>query len=746
MTEAERERRVVKLLSQALDLEGAARKQYLDGACAGDAELRTELDEMLGTQEELDDEGFLEVPAGAQLTSTKTLGAESVTTTQSAPQQLGPYRIVRPLGRGGMGTVYLGEQTQPVERRVALKIIDAVGDRRLLRRFAAECQALARLSHPNVASLYEVGATEDAHPFVAMELVEGTTITTYCDEKQLRLRARVELFFGVCAGIRHAHEKGVLHRDLKPSNVLVTEVDGRPTAKVIDFGIARALDKPLLMDTESMTLEHQIVGSPAYMSPEVASGDRDVDTRSDVYSLGLLLYQLLIGVLPFEIKGQSIVTVLRRLAKGDLPAASDRLAELDPERRERIAADRGLRDRSLPRRIRGDLDAIMSKAVARFREHRYSSPADLAADLERHLTKRPVEARAASYPYRLGRFMHRHLPFAVLIAALILALTAGIVARTGQARRANAEAERAMREAQRFGEEARRAREALAGTKEVSRFLVDLFEVADPERNRDEPLDVRSLLDRSAERLHDELQTQPLARAGFLQTIGVIYTKMALFDSAEQLIAEALEIRERELGGTHRDTLESVNQLGVILRRQGRLEAAEPLLRRVLAARQAMPNKDPSALAIAHNNLANLLWNQDRMDEAEAAHRRALEIRETQLGADHPDTAASLNNLGVMLKEQDRFDEADALLQRAAAIFAETLGSDHPRHGASQLNLGDVAEQQGRLRDAEVYLLRAVEVFRAAYGDEHERTRMALRSLNRVTAARATAGDEAAVP
>ena len=406
--------------------------------------------------------------------------------------------------------------------------------------------------------------------------------------------------------MRHAHEKGILHRDLKPANVLVTEVDGQPTAKVIDFGIARALGDPLHSGTQPMTLDHQIIGSPAYMCPEIAAGERDLDTRSDVYSLGLLLYELLAGTLPFDIRRIGLMNLLRRIAGEQSPELSARYDELDLECRQQIAADRSVASpRRLSRRLRGDLDAIVAKALALAPDDRYSSPADLATDLEHHLDLRPVTVRASSARYRTWRFVRRHRAMVASSLLLVSALILGLVGTAREARRANQAADRANHETE-------RAREALAEAQKLSEFLVDLFEIADPERGGEGPVDIRQLLDRSAKRLQDELGDQPLARALFLHTIGEIYTKMALFESAETLIAEALEIRELELPADHPDVLESVNQLGVVYRRQDRLDDAEPLLRRVLMAREA--NDDPVAIALALNNLGNLFWSQRRFD------------------------------------------------------------------------------------------------------------------------------------
>ena len=737
MSEAQRERLVLQILGEALGLTEGAREAFLDRACGTDGELRQELEELLA-EHLAGDDGFLEVPAvfvGGELqakTLTQSQPTTRAPTAPTRPERLGPYRVVGELGRGGMGCVYLGEQEKPIRRRVALKVIDAIHDDHGARRFAAECQAQAHLSHPNVASLYEVGATEGDQPFVAMELIEGSAITDWCDQHQVSLRQRIELFFGVCAGVRHAHEKGILHRDIKPSNVLVTEVDGQPMAKVIDFGIARALDEPLLADSPRLTREHQIVGSPAFMSPEMVFGERDVDTRSDVYALGIVLYELLAGILPFDLREQSLAVLLGSLAKGTLPAPSQRFAELEPEQREDIARRRKLSESKLRQRLSGDLDAIIKQAIAYDREQRYSSPADLAADLERHLAIQPVTARPPALPYLLGRYLRRRAGSVSALAALILAMAAGIVVSTREARRANREAELAMLAAQRSGREARRARLAQAEGQEVLRFVVDLFEVADPERDPQAPVDVRQLLETGAERLRHELVDQPLARARLLHTISDIYTKLARFEQAEDLAVEALELREAELAADHSDLLASVNQLGIIYRHLDRLDEAEILLRRVLDAQQGASLPQPLRVAKALNNLGNLLWRQRRFDEAEALHRQALKIREREPGPVNQDLGQSLNNLGIMLKDLQRYEEAVPYLQRADEIFSLILGTEHPVRAAGLNNLGMVEHQLGLWQASETHLRQAAASWQASYGEQHPRTINARINLGRL--------------
>lgn len=705
MNEPSRELRVVELLGEVLELPGPARHDFVVEATDGDPELRSELEALLAEEEELDD-NFLQAPAGTDPSHTPLRPSEG--SPRETPERLGPYRVVRRLGRGGMGSVYLGEQKEPVRRQVALKVIDAIHDKASRLRFAAECQALARLNHPNVASMYEVGTTEDERAFVAMELVAGTKITEYCDDHALSVSERLELFTGVCAGVRHAHEKGILHRDIKPSNVLVTEIDHRPTAKVIDFGIARAISEPLI-EGPQMTLAHQLIGSPAYMSPEAGSGSRDLDTRTDVYSLGLLLYLLLTGVVPYEDQdGEMFGPVLRRLAREPQPSPSVRFAGLDSNSQEDFASFRRTSIRGLARRLKGDLDAIIDKAIALEREDRYSSPMDLAADLERHLRKVPVSARPRTGPYLIGRFFHRRLGLVASLSALILALTVGTVARTSEARRANLEAAR--------------ARAALTEAQEVSRFLVELFEIADPERTPEGPIDTRQLLDRAADRLRTELRDQPLIRARLLHTIGTIYTNMAQLEPAEALLREALTIRLRELPPGSPEVTDTRDRLGIVLRRRDRLEEAETLLRENLAAREAATEPDPVAVAEALNSLGNLLWSQRNYEEAEAVHRRALGIRERELPPDHPDLADSLNNLGALLRDLRRYPEAQDVLRRAADKFSRSMGPEHAKRGATLFNLALIEDSTGEWRDALGHAREAAEIWSAAYGADHPRT------------------------
>ena len=724
------QQRVTELLSDALDLPETERQEFLDRACSGRPELRREVESLLkeaaGPGDFMDSPAVLEVMrAGGRPTFGVTLGSLTgpapLTGLDALPvtQELGDdYRVLSVLGAGGMGTVYLAEQTAPVRRRVAVKVINAsTYIARGRRRFKAECQALAYLSHPNIASLYEVGETPQGDPFLVMELVNGTAINEWCDTFQLSIEERIDLFLGACAGVRHAHEKGILHRDLKPSNILVTQVDGRPVAKVIDFGIASP--RPGTSQHEA-TISRIIEGSPVYMSPEAAALDGarpDLDTRSDVYSLGLVLYELLGGVLPFDLEGHNVFSLLRRISEEPIPAPSQRLLDASSETADVLAQNRALtRGRSLERRLRGDLDAILLRALAHSKEERYGSPADLIRDLKRHLDHEPVEARPASSWYLLQRFVTRRLGAVVSVALLIGALSIGLVGRSVEARRANQEAARA-------DAEARRAQAALAEAEEVSRFLTDLFDLADPDRSDSDVVTVRQLLDRGATRLQErELEDQPLARARLAQTMGLIYTKLALFEQAEELVEDALQLRRAALPENHTDVVDAMGQLGVIYRRQARYEESEKLLERTLEARLADPEMDPEKLAIAYNNLGNLRYNQGRNGEAEEAHRKALQIRTRIFGEEHEDTAISTNNLGAALQGQQRLPEALEHYETALALFIQHLGANNTRVGASYFNLCQVLQSLGQWDKAETRCQRAIDIWQHHYGPEHVRT------------------------
>ncbi len=686
---------------------------------------------------------------------------------QNHPRQIAGYRLVDLLGEGGMGTVYLAEQVEPLPRLVALKLIRPTRlDQQAIHRFEAERSALARLNHPNVAQVYEAGDTELGQPYLVMEHVPGEPITHYCNQKRLDIRQRLQLMLEVCSGIQHAHQKGIIHRDLTPRNILVAEIEGKPVVKIIDFGIAKALDQPLTDATVTST-HSGMIGTPSYLSPEAIEGsdqDLDLDTRCDVYALGLLLYELLVGELPFGGGKEHFLKTLRKIVAEEPDPPSRRFLAMAPELREERCAERGgVSEAVLQRMLGRELDWIVLEAIARDREERYPSASALAADLRRFLSDRPVRAARPNPFYRARKFVRRHRP-ALLAATLVLVVVVwGVVGRLQEAERANREAERANRQAE----------AALAASREadgVVRFLVELFEISDLRDTAGETVTARTLLDRGAEKI-DNFSAEPVPQARLMETVGVVYRKLGLYDEAapllegalelreehlgeehptvassledlaqlrfqegkfreaEPLARRSLEIREKILGADHAETATSLNLLADTYRRQGRHDLAEPLLLRSLPIHEKALGAVHPKVAETLNSLAILYWNQSRYQESAPLFRRALEIWERSLGPDHPEVAATLSNLAGVYRDLGAYDRSEPLYRRTLALRETSLGSDHPAVGYSLCNLAVLLRRQERYTEAEFLYLRALEIWEGSLGTEHPEIAFLLNNL-----------------
>lgn len=640
----------------------------------------------------------------------------------TVPEWIGPYRIIAALGRGGMGSVFLAEQTEPLQRQVALKVMRSrFLDPEGRVRFEAERHAMARLQHPNVAQIFEANATEEGHPYFAMEHVAGDTITNYCDAKRLSINDRLELFRDVCAGVQHAHQKGLIHRDLKPSNILVTETAEGPIPKIIDFGIAKFLDQPP-DETEEVTGD-RLIGTPAYLSPEAASVGKDgpdVDTRSDVYSLGVLLYELLVGHRPFDDAGTNLLVVLQRVTTDQAPEPSKRWGELDATTRAKVAEQRRIDAESLRKVLRGDLDWIVSKAIAKDRENRYGSAAHLAADIRRHLRHEPVDAGPPSKVYLVKKFLRRRLGTVVATLLVVLALAAGLIARTLEAQRANREAAAAIAARQATERALEKAEQARNETAEVADFLTDLFLLSDPGEVKGNSVTARELLDAAAEKIHDfGFTDQPLTRARFMQTIADIYRKLGLYDTAEQFFEEALRIRRNQLTGDHPDIAESLNGLAALRAQLGKFEQAEPLFQEALAMREeTLPADDPT-IAISLNNLANLYADLEKLREAETLFVRSLAIVDSHEHLPSPDFLVGLVNLAALYLDQRRYEEAEPLLRTFIDRQKTAFGARHPHIAIALVNLAELRSQLGAVDEAESLYREALAILEEVYGPEH---------------------------
>jgi len=623
------------------------------------------------------------------------------------PGQIGPYRLLEVLGEGATATVYLAEEPPPLERKVALKLHRTpLAGRRETLSFKAERQALARLRHPAIAEIYEARTTEEGDLYIVMEHVAGLPITAYCDRYQLDLAGRLALFMALCEGVQHAHQKGVLHRDLKPDNVLVADRDGKPVPKIIDFGIAKGLDQPLAEGTVRLT---EAAGTPVYMSPEALAGG-EVDTRSDVYALGVILYELLAGVTPIDSTGNVLAT-LRRLASADgLPRPSRRLAALEGERGERVAADRGTGPRALARALGDELDWIVMRALAPDPAERYASAGALAEDLARQLRGEPVVARPPSLGYRLRGFARRHRVEVAAASLVLLALVAGLATTAWQARRA--------------------AREA-ATAERVAQFLVELFEAPDPRRARGEAVTVREVLDRGAERLSTDLNDEPEIQARLLRTLGVTYCELGAYDAARPLLEEALALHREIRGDNDLEVAEDLKALGDVRRKSG-VGDAETLYLEALHIREKLQGRETPEVAEMLHSLGLLASYQGQFEDGRRLLKRALEIQERTLGPEDLTVAMTLHNLSGVAVLLKRFDEAEALMKRSLEIRKRKLPPEHPYLAGNYLALSYLYQAEERWSEAEGAIERALEIQEKALGSEHPDVAMTLLSLGAV--------------
>ncbi|MFH1679439.1 MAG: serine/threonine-protein kinase [Candidatus Eisenbacteria bacterium] len=626
------------------------------------------------------------------------------------------YKILEMLGEGGMGEVYRALQEKPIRREVALKIVKLGMDtKEVLARFESERQALAMMDHPNIARVFDAGSTDQGRPYFVMEYVPGTTITDYCDRHRLSMRERLKLFIPVCLGVHHAHQKGIIHRDIKPSNVIVTIKDGAPVPKIIDFGLAKALH--LSLTEATLVTEHgRLIGTPAYMSPEQAEmTGLGVDTTTDVYSLGVLLYELLAGSLPYdprrirEVGWEGLRFLIRDT---DPPKASTRIHSLDEETISTIAERRRTEPRLLAAQIRGELDWITLRAMEKDRTRRYQSASELAADVGRFLRNEPVVARQPSTVYTIRKLLARHKAASVVAgAALLLVIGFGIWMSVLYHR-----AERNLARA--LEAESAAATEAEAA-KQVSNFLVDLFAISDPRVARGREITAREILDKGAGKAERELSGQPLVLARLVETIGIVYMNLGLYDESESLHQKTLGIREERLGPDHPDVAASLNHLANTLHMRGEYDGALVLHERALAVRESALAPDDPDLAVSLHNLADLLEDRGDYERARALFERALEIKEKSLGPDHPATAAALHDLALLLSETGDLERARALLERALAIQERAYGSVHSDIAQTLENLGGLHGTLGEYETARALKERALAIREEVYGPEH---------------------------
>ncbi len=673
-------------------------------------------------------------------------------------KKIGPYRLLQIVGEGGMGEVWMAEQTSPIQRTVALKLIKAGMDTKaVVARFDSERQALALMDHPCIARVFDAGSSAEGRPYFVMEYVPGLPITDYCDKHRLTIRERLELFRQVCEGVQHAHQKAIIHRDLKPSNILVIEQDNKAVPKIIDFGLAKATGQRLT-DHTMFTELGMMLGTPAYMSPEQADQrEQNIDTRTDVYSLGVILYQLLVGALPFEpkaLQAAGLEAVLRVIREQEPPKPSTKIRAMG-EASNISAQNRRAERRSFARQLQGELDWITMKALEKDRVRRYGTASDLAADISRYLHNEPVVAGPATAAYRLKKYAARHR-FALAAAAVLLLLLAGFaVTQAVELRRITEQRNQVLRERDRANR--------------VTDFMTNMFRVSDPSQARGNSVTAREILDKASANVETGLAKDPVLQAQMMHIMGDVYDNLGLYAQAMPLVQKSVEIQKRVLGPENPDTLKSQNNLAIMLARQGHFPEAEKLVRetmetsrRVLgpeapltlgsmanlailldhegrlaeaeqlarqtldASRRVLGPENPSTLK-AMMTLANVLWHEGKLADAEKQNREILDIRRRVLGPDHPDTLNSMNNLANVLDDEGHYAEAEKLYRETLDIQRRVLGPEHPFTVGSMSNLGNALYNEGHYAEAEKLCRESLDIRRKVLGPEHPDT---LESMN----------------
>ncbi|UCG16335.1 MAG: tetratricopeptide repeat protein, partial [Phycisphaerales bacterium] len=761
----QRYQQIYDLFTRLRELSLEARKSILDRACADDAELRREVEAMLSADAHplrLESWPGLDVREGLQDETATDLTAA---TPPQMPKHVGHYSIRRVIATGGMGTVYEAVQEHP-HRTVALKVLrGGIASRSALRRFEHESQILGRLRHPNIAQVYEAGMhDEGTHevPYFAMEYIPNArTLTEYTEQEKPDHRQRLELFIKICDAVYHGHQKGIIHRDLKPANILI---DSAREPKIIDFGVARTTDADMAVTT-LQTDVGQLIGTLQYMSPEQCAADpHDLDSRSDVYALGVVLYELLCERLPYDVTG------------APLPEAVRMIREETP-----------VRPSTIERRLRGDTETIVLKALAKERDRRYRSAAELADDIKRHLHDEPILARPPSAFYQLRKFARRNKVLVGSVAAILIVLVAAVAVSTtfaiGEARaRDGAEQARAAEEQQRKLAEQREkdatearelaqqqadqletvtdfqesmlsdmdaeqmGRAIVHDQRERVRQSLEAYE-ASPERieasmaSFDElaalinPTDLalkvvdEQVLSRALQTIEPKFADQPLVEAALRRTVAGTYRELGLYPQALSQAERVLALRRRELGTDHPDTLRSISDVGQLLQEMGKLTEAEPYCREALEGRRRVLGDDDPDTLWSINYMGMLLCSMGKLAEAESYCREALEGQRRVLGEGHQYTRESINTMGYLLSLMGKHAEAEPYFREGMEISRGLLGEDHPETLTATGNLGELLRSMGRFEEAEPYLRAALDGFRRERGNDHPKTLSAANNM-----------------
>jgi serine/threonine protein kinase len=633
----------------------------------------------------------------------------------------GKYKLLEQIGEGGMGTVWVAEQTAPVKRKVALKVIKAGMDSRtILARFEAERQALALMDHPNIAKVFDGGLTEAGRPFFVMEYVKGVPITEYCDATRLSIAERLQLFVAVCQAVQHAHQKGIIHRDLKPSNILVAPYDGKPVPKVIDFGLAKAMHQPLTERTLH-TAHEAVLGTPLYMSPEQAQlNNLDVDTRSDVYSLGVVLYELLTGTTPLErqrFKQAAWDEVRRIIREEEPPRPSARLSS--SETLPSLAACRQSEPKKLTKQLRGEVDWIVMKALEKDRTRRYETANGLARDVQRYLADEVVEARPPSTGYRLRKFVRRHKGRVIAASLVLCTLLVGIAGTTY----GFIQADRKRQQAETNLEYARKS----------NKVLGSVFVALDPKSNYANVSDLRNALRDNLKKAAKDLEESgigdPLTVAEMQHTLGWSLVGLGDGDAAVEVLQKATDTRKAHLGPDHPDTLVSMNYLADAYYLARKYDQAVTLYEETLALRKAKLGPEHRDTLMSMNDLASGYVGAGKLDQAVPLYEKTLKMQRTQFGVEDPDTLMTMNNLANVYTDEKKLDLSLPLLEETLRIQKAKIGPNHPHTLTTMVNLAIGLQEAGKIDEALPLYEEALRLERTVLGSDHPSTLFAMKRL-----------------
>jgi serine/threonine protein kinase/tetratricopeptide (TPR) repeat protein len=743
----------VVIFSEAINLPEAERTDYVARACAGDTDLRNRVEALLRAYRKVDH--FMREPAPGL---TDVIG-QAPTTGEKPGDWIGRYKLLQQIGEGGYGMVFMAEQTEPIHRRVALKIIKPGMDTKcVIARFEAERQALAMMDHPSIAKVFDAGATESGRPYFVMELIRGIKITEYCDQQSLTTEERLKLFIQVCQAAQHAHQKGIIHRDIKPPNILVTtSVDGAALPVVIDFGIAKATTNQRLTDKTLFTAFEMFIGTPAYMSPEQAAlTSEDVDTRTDIYSLGVLLYELLTGSTPFD--GGKLLKVgldeIRRVIREQEPdRPSTRLSKMTQADITTVAQRRQSEPPKLIRSVHGDLDWIVMKALEKDRRRRYETANGLALDVQRFLDSETISARPPSTLYKFQKTVERNRLLFTGIGVIVILLIVSLIL---------------------VSESLAKERQSQLEARQVKQFLEEMLKGVEPEvaLGRDTTI-LREILDKAAARI-DKETNQPAVAAELRSVIGTVYERTDQYHQAEAMQRSALAICRESFGRESPETAAALNELGVTLIANGKWLEAEQVNREALEIRQRHFGDENADVATSEDNLAHACYNNGKFTEAEALIRKALATRRRLFGNESLEVMDSLRNQEIILGNSGQWAEAEATAREVLALRRKLLGpqdpsvagalsdlawaatgnGDHneaeaagrealglrqkvlsdnvPEVAESLYHVGDHLRQHGNLEDAYSVLGAALSLFRKSLGNDHPYTLYTLSDLGLV--------------